>query len=129
MYALGIVYWLYDRPLDATIAYLEQEFTKGKNKPQLADINIRALKAGYYFGETAELFPARYHVAPAKIQPGTYRKISGNEAAALGFVAAAHKQGRQAARLCQLPDHARVRHHSHAVAIEEPQRQNVPGGG
>ncbi len=95
MYALGIVYWLYDRPVDATVKYIEDFFSKKKSRPDIADINLRALKAGYYFGETAELFPVRYHVAPAKLKPGVYRKISGNEATVLGFVTAARRAGKQ----------------------------------
>ncbi len=95
MYALGIVYWLYDRPIDATVRYLEDQFSRKRHEPRIADINIRALKAGYFFGETAELFPVRYHVAPAKLPPGRYRKISGNEATVLGFVTAARKAGKQ----------------------------------
>ncbi|MHC4975436.1 MAG: 2-oxoacid:acceptor oxidoreductase subunit alpha [Planctomycetota bacterium] len=91
MYALGIVYWLYDRPIEPTVAFLEEQFTKRKGKPEIAEINISALKAGYYLGETAELFPVRYSVAPADFKPGTYRKISGNEATALGCFIAAHK--------------------------------------
>ncbi|MCA9294595.1 MAG: 2-oxoacid:acceptor oxidoreductase subunit alpha [Phycisphaerales bacterium] len=93
MYALGIVYWLYDRSIDPTVKFLENQFTK-RGKPEIATINIRALKAGYYFGETAELFPVRYRVAPAQFKPGTYRKISGNEATALGCLIAAHKAGK-----------------------------------
>ena len=95
MYALGVVYWLYDRPLDTTVHYLEDYFGRQKNQPAIADLNVRALKAGYYFGETAELFPVKYQVAPAKLRPGTYRRISGNEATALGMVVAAHKAGKQ----------------------------------
>ena len=88
MYALGLVYWLYDRPLDTTVKFLNDFFGKKKNRPQVAEANINALKAGYYFGETAELFPSRYHVAKAAIAPGKYRKIVGNEALAMGLVAA-----------------------------------------
>ena len=95
MYALGIVYWLFDRPVETTERYLNRYFAEGKKKPEVAAINIKALKAGYYFGETAELFPARYTVAPAKLKTGKYRKISGNEATALGFVAAARKANKQ----------------------------------
>jgi len=95
MFALGVVYWLYDRSPDETIAYFSEEFGVRRSKPDVADINIRALKAGYAFGETAEIFSVRYHVAPASLEPGTYRKISGNEAAALGFVAAAAKAKKQ----------------------------------
>jgi 2-oxoglutarate ferredoxin oxidoreductase subunit alpha len=95
MYALGIVYWLYERPIDTTVRFLDDFFGKQKNRPDIAEINTKALKAGYYFGETAELFPARYHVPPAKLKPGRYRRISGNEATVLGFVTAAAKAGKQ----------------------------------
>ncbi len=91
MYALGIVYWLYQRPLESTIGYLNDYFGVRKSKPEIAEINVSALKAGYYFGETAELFPARYRVAPAKVAPGVYRRISGSEATVLGLVIAARK--------------------------------------
>jgi len=95
MYALGIVYWLFDRPLDATIRYLQDYYGKRKDRPEIAAMNVRALKAGYYFGETAEVFPVRYRVAPARHEPGTYRRISGNEAVVLGLVAAAQKADTQ----------------------------------
>lgn len=95
MFALGIVYWLFDRPMDATSQYLRHYFGDEKGKPEVADVNIRALRAGYYFGETAEMFPARYTIPPAKLPAGTYRKISGNEAASLGFVAASRKCNRE----------------------------------
>ena len=95
MYALGIVYWLYERPIDTTVRFLADFFGKQKNRPDIAEINTKALKAGYYFGETAELFPARYHIAPAKLKPGRYRRISGNEATVLGCVTAAAKAGKK----------------------------------
>ena len=95
MYALGIAYWLYNRPLDATLDFFDHYLNKQKKRPDLAALNAKALKAGYYFGETAELFATRYDVAPAKMPPGTYRKIAGNEAAAIGFVTAAQKAGKQ----------------------------------
>ena len=95
MYALGIVCWLYDRPLDPTIRFLDNFFGKTKDKPEVAAANIKALKAGFFFGETAELFPVRYQVARARLDPGKYRKISGNEATALGFVTAAAKANKQ----------------------------------
>ncbi|MEE2908062.1 MAG: 2-oxoacid:acceptor oxidoreductase subunit alpha [Planctomycetota bacterium] len=91
MYALGMVYWLYQRPLDGTIKHLENYFGKSKGKPEVADINIRALKAGYHFGETAEMFPSRFVVGPADMEAGLYRKISGNEALVLGLAAVASK--------------------------------------
>ncbi|MBL1216378.1 MAG: 2-oxoacid:acceptor oxidoreductase subunit alpha [Planctomycetes bacterium] len=88
MFTLGLVYWLYDRPMDSTIDYLNSYFGKKKNKPELAEMNVKALKAGYYLGETGELFVNRYHVPKAKLASGTYRKISGNEATALGLITA-----------------------------------------
>ncbi len=91
MFALGIVYWLYERPLDHTKDYLTKKFAIKKKLPEVAKINIRALEAGYYFGETAEVFPSRYRVPPAKQEKGTYRQISGNEATVLGLVTAAQK--------------------------------------
>jgi len=85
-YALGLVYWLYGRPLDPTLNWIEDKFG---GKPEVADANTKALKSGYYFGETAEMFPVRYQVAPAKLSSGRYRRISGNEAVAIGLITAA----------------------------------------
>jgi 2-oxoglutarate ferredoxin oxidoreductase subunit alpha len=86
MFALGLVYWLYSRPLEPTINFINGKFAK-KN-PAVAMANTLALKAGYHFGETAELFNEQYHVPKAKLTPGTYRKITGNEAVALGMITA-----------------------------------------
>ena len=94
MFALGIVYWLYDRPLDTTIEQIDSYFGKKKNLPEVAAANIASLKSGFYFGETAELFPVRYHVSKAEIAPGKYRKITGNEAVAMGLVTAAKLAGK-----------------------------------
>jgi 2-oxoglutarate ferredoxin oxidoreductase subunit alpha len=85
MFALGLVYWLYDRPLGPTIEHIKQKFGK---KPQISEANQLALKAGYAFGETAELFNEQYQVPKAKLPAGKYRKITGNEAMAIGMVAA-----------------------------------------
>ena len=87
-FALGLIYWLYGRPMEPTLKWVEQKFG---SKPAVADANSKALKAGYYFGETTEMFPAHYVVAPAKISAGKYRRISGNEATALGLIAAARQ--------------------------------------
>jgi 2-oxoglutarate ferredoxin oxidoreductase subunit alpha len=84
-FALGLMYWLFNRPLEPTIEWVNQKFAK---KPELIDANVKALKAGYYYGDTTEIFTTRYKVAPAKLAPGRYRNISGNEATAVGFVAA-----------------------------------------
>jgi 2-oxoglutarate/2-oxoacid ferredoxin oxidoreductase subunit alpha len=94
MYALGLVYYLFDRPLDVTIKFLDDYFTKGKKKPEIAEANIKALKAGYNFGDTAELFQVRYHVDQAPIEAGIYRRITGNEAMAMGLVTAAKLAGK-----------------------------------
>ena len=89
--ALGIMYWLYDRPMDATVNFINGKFAA--KRPELAEANTRLLKVGYHFGETAEMFPQNYVVPAAKIKPGTYRNIRGNDAVALGLVAAAQMAG------------------------------------
>lgn len=89
-FALGILYWLYNRPLEITMKWLETKFAK---KPDILEANKRALQAGYNYGDTVELFTTRYDVKPAKLPQGTYRNVSGNEAIALGFVAASLKSG------------------------------------
>jgi len=89
--ALGLLYWLYDRPLEPTLEWIADKFSK---REVVAEANRLALKAGYNYGETAELFVARYHVPRMHSEPGTYRMINGNEAAALGFVTAAQCAGK-----------------------------------
>jgi 2-oxoglutarate/2-oxoacid ferredoxin oxidoreductase subunit alpha len=84
-FALGLMFWLYERSMEPTIRWIEDKFGK---RPVIAEANTRALKAGYAFGETTEIFHTHYRVAPAKLLPGTYRNITGNEATALGFLAA-----------------------------------------
>jgi 2-oxoglutarate ferredoxin oxidoreductase subunit alpha len=89
MFALGLIYWLYQRPIDTTVNYLEDYFGKKKKLPGVAEANVKTLKAGYFFGETTEMFPVRFHVARAPVAPGRYRKIGGNEATAMGLATAA----------------------------------------
>src|SRR5215207_11230390 len=84
-FALGIMFWLYGRDYDGTIRWIDEQFGK---RPVIAEANTRALKAGYAFGETTEIFHTHYRVAPAHLAPGTYRNITGNEATALGMLAA-----------------------------------------
>ena len=84
-FALGLVFWLFERSMDPTIKWIEKKFAA---RPVIAEANLRALKAGYAFGETTEIFHTRHRVKPAKLPAGTYRNITGNEAASLGFVAA-----------------------------------------
>jgi 2-oxoglutarate/2-oxoacid ferredoxin oxidoreductase subunit alpha len=85
-FALGLMFWLYERSMEPTLRWIEAKFAA---RPVIAEANRRALKAGYAFGETTEMFHTTYRVAPAKLAPGTYRNITGNEATALGFVTAA----------------------------------------
>src|SRR2546421_4621855 len=85
-FALGLVYWLYERPLEPTLRWIREKFAKN---PAVLDANTRTLKAGYNFGETTESLPVHYVVPPATIKPGRYRKITGNEALAIGLVSAA----------------------------------------
>jgi 2-oxoglutarate/2-oxoacid ferredoxin oxidoreductase subunit alpha len=92
-FALGLLYWLYDRPLDATRAYIEAKF--GPKNPKMAQADARALHAGYNYGESAELFPEQYRIPKADLAPGTYRKINGNEALVLGLATAAHLAGKE----------------------------------
>jgi 2-oxoglutarate ferredoxin oxidoreductase subunit alpha len=89
-FALGLMYWLFDRSLEQTQNWIREKF---KNKPQFVEANEKALLAGYMFGENTELFTVRYAVEPAKLPKGTYRSIAGNEATALGFLAASVKSG------------------------------------
>ncbi|MBI2982553.1 MAG: 2-oxoacid:acceptor oxidoreductase subunit alpha [Deltaproteobacteria bacterium] len=84
-YALGLMFWLFDRPIDVTLRWIEEKFRKN---PELVKANQTALKAGYYFGETTEAIKKHYRVERANLAPGLYRNITGNEATALGFVAA-----------------------------------------
>ena len=91
-FALGLTFWMYDRSLDTTLHWIEDKF---KTKPEVAEANTRSLKAGFHYGETTETFAHRFRVARLEeIPPGTYRKITGNEAAAMGFLAAAHLAGK-----------------------------------
>ena len=92
MFTLGLVCWMYDRPLDLVNRRIEKIFT-GK-KALLADANKIALQAGYNFADTLEVFTARYSVNKIKLPPGEYRRITGNEATALGFLVAAELSGR-----------------------------------
>lgn len=89
-FALGMMYWMFTRPMEPTIKWIEDKF---KKTPDLVEANTRVLKAGYAFGETTEIFVARYEVKPAALTPGRYRSITGNEAAAWGMIAASVKSG------------------------------------
>ncbi|HYX28737.1 MAG TPA: 2-oxoacid:acceptor oxidoreductase subunit alpha [Pyrinomonadaceae bacterium] len=90
-FALGVLYWLYDRPLEPTLNWINAKFRKN---PELAKANEVVLKTGYNFAETTEVFTTHYKIKKAVIAPGRYRKITGNEATAIGFVTAAELAGR-----------------------------------
>ena len=89
-FALGLMYWLFNEPLEPTLKWVKTKFAK---KESVICGNEKALKAGYYYGENTQLFASRYKIAKAKLPKGTYRSISGNEATALGFIAASKLSG------------------------------------
>ncbi len=89
-FALGMVYWLFSRPLDTTLEWLHKKFSK---KPHLAEANACVLKAGWNYCDIQSLFQVRYQVQPARLEPGTYRNINGSKALALGLVAASQQSG------------------------------------
>ena len=88
MFALGLLYWLYERNIDSTIKFLEKKF---KNKPEIVKANIKALKTGFNYGETIEAIRTTFKVSKASLNKGTYRNIMGNECLALGLIAASKK--------------------------------------
>ena len=90
MYSLGLLSWLYHRPTEATVAFLEKKFAK---KPEIAAANVAAFRAGWNYGETTEDFAVSYEIEPAPMKAGTYRNISGNLALSYGLIAASHQSG------------------------------------
>lgn len=90
LFALGLMYWLYTRPMDKTIEWLNKKFG---DKPEILKANLKVLKAGYHYGETTETFISQYEIKQAKIVPGKYRNITGNEATVLGLIAASELSG------------------------------------
>ena len=89
-FALGLMSWLYHRPVDGTLAFIEQKFAK---RPEIVEANTKAFRAGWNYGETSEDFAVSYEVAPAPLAPGTYRQITGNTALANGLIAASRLSG------------------------------------
>ncbi|WP_409966539.1 2-oxoglutarate oxidoreductase subunit KorA [Mycovorax composti] len=90
MFILGFLYWMYNRNMDSTINFLKEKFA---HKKDILESNIAALKAGYHYGDTTETFTTTYRVEKARIEPGTYRSIMGNQALALGLISASVKSG------------------------------------
>jgi 2-oxoglutarate ferredoxin oxidoreductase subunit alpha len=92
MFVLGFLYWMYNRDLDGTLDFIKEKFGK---KPEIFESNTKALQAGYNYGDTTETFTTRYKVEKAKMDPGTYRSIMGNQALSYGLIAASQKSGLQ----------------------------------
>ena len=92
-FAMGLVFWLYDRSLDPTLRFIEKKF--GTKAPGVAQANTKALKAGFHYGETVEAINTQYQVAPAKLPPGQYRNVMGNIALAWGLLAASQKSNKR----------------------------------
>ena len=90
MFVLGFLYWMYNRELAMTEKFLKEKFAKS---PELIESNMAVLKAGYNYGDTSEMFTTRYEVKPAPMPKGTYRNMMGNQAVAIGLIAAAQKAG------------------------------------
>jgi 2-oxoglutarate ferredoxin oxidoreductase subunit alpha len=90
MFVLGFLYWMYNRDMESTVQFLQDKFGK---KPEILESNIRVLKAGYHFGDTTETFTTTYRVEKAKMAPGVYRSIMGNQALAYGLIAASQTSG------------------------------------
>ena len=124
-FALGLMSWLYHRPVEGTIAFIEQKFAK---RPEIVEANTKAFRAGWNYGETSEDFAVSYEVAPAPLAPGTYRQITGNTALANGLIAASKLSG-PAALPRRVPDHARLVDPRGARRAEGVRRRHVPGRG
>ncbi|HEX6430410.1 MAG TPA: 2-oxoacid:acceptor oxidoreductase subunit alpha [Niastella sp.] len=90
MFVLGFLYWMYNRDMENTIQFLKDKFGK---KAEILESNVKALQAGYNFGDTTETFTTRYKVDKARMEPGEYRSIMGNQAVAYGLIAASQKSG------------------------------------
>ena len=124
-FAMGLVFWLYDRPLEPTLRFIVEKFGR---RPDIAEANRRALQAGYNYGETTEAFASRYHVDPARLPAGHVPQHHRQPGPGLG------PDGRRQAQrlrpvLRQLPDHPGQRHPPRAVQAQELRRPHLPGRG
>ena len=122
-FAMGLVFWLYDRPLEPTLRYIDDKFGK---KPEIAQANAAALKAGYHYGETVEAINTQFHVPKAKLPPGKYTSIIGNTSLAYGLMAAARLSGKRLF-LGAYPITPGQRHSARAGPAQELRRAHVPG--
>jgi 2-oxoglutarate ferredoxin oxidoreductase subunit alpha len=91
-FALGLVYWLYGRDMEPTLRFLREKFA---TKPEIVDANTKALKAGWHYGETTDAFASTYKIDPAKLPPGNYKTVMGNQALAWGLMTAARLSGKE----------------------------------
>ena len=124
-FALGLMSWLYHRPIEGTLAFIEAKFAK---RPEIAEANTRAFRAGWNYGETSEDFAVSYEVAPAKLAPGHVPPDHGQHGA--GLRAHRREQALRAAALPRrVPDHARLRRPRGARRAEAVRRAHVPGRG
>ena len=130
MFALGLLSWMYSRPITATEDFLTSKFGA---KPDILAANLAALRAGWNYGETTEDFAVRYEIAPAAMAEGTYRNITGNQALALGLVAAAHRKPQLTQEQAQLVEPLRrwtlvdTIQRRQVVLVEETRRRHVGG--
>jgi 2-oxoglutarate ferredoxin oxidoreductase subunit alpha len=120
-FALGVLYWLYDRPMENTLNWIRAKFAKS---PELAKANEIALKTGYNFADTTEVFTTHYTVKKAQIRARQVSKDTGNEATAIGFIAASQISGRPLF-YGSYPDYACVRHPSRVVAPQGFRREDI----
>ena len=125
MFALGLLSWMYGRELEHSEAFIREKFAR---KPDIAEANVLALKAGWNYGETTEAFASTYEVAPAKLKSGEYRQISGNTALAYGLITAGQLADIQVV-LGSYPITPGVGHPARAVQAQELQRPHLPGRG
>src|SRR5215207_9790496 len=125
MFALGLLSWMYGRPVEGTLAFLERKFAK---HAAIRDANIAALKAGWNYGETTEDFAVSYEVKPAPLPPGRHRNITGNLALAYGLITASQRSGLPLF-LGVVPDHSGVGHPARALEAQAVRGADVPGRG
>ena len=124
-FAMGLVFWLYDRSLEPTERFIVEKFGR---RPAVAEANQKALRAGYNFGITTEAIVRRFAVRPAELPPGTYRNITGNMALAWGLIAASELSDLPPV-LWHLSHYACKRYSSRTISTQELQRSYVPGRG
>ncbi len=124
-FALGLAFWMFDRSLDVTVDWINKKFAK---TPAVREGNIRALETGYNFGDTSRIFQQRYRIRPASLPPGTYRKVTGNNALAMGFGHRRPEDG-QTAFLRHVSHHPRQRYPPRPGSAAQFRRAHLSGRG